>query len=112
MVISKNYIEKYSKNNKKIINAGRLSWAKKNYLSVYNTKVDDPYGRIVDSKIIYEYKIINNKMYITKDKKDWDILKIKIVEGENFDNGVPVYMVIHLKCKWFEGEYEIIGTTG
>jgi len=117
MVISEAFIAKGRKQNLKIFKAGKLVW-EDTLVDAYDTKINDPYGRIFHSRIVYHYKIKNNKMYVSKDQKDWDLLKIKIInenppqDTSNSPYSVPVFMIIHLKCKWFEGEYELIGTQG
>ena len=117
MVISKDFIAKGRKQNLKIFKAGKLVWEDK-LVDAYDTKINDPYSRIFHSRIVYHHKIKNNKMYVSRDQKDWDLLKIKIInenppqDTSNSPYSVPVYMIIQLKCKWFEGEYELIGTQG
>ena len=54
-------------------------------------------------------------MYLADEKKEWSELEIKIIDEYSIQDSIdstPIYMIIYLKCKWFEGEYEIIGTIG
>ncbi|MDY6933160.1 MAG: hypothetical protein SVZ03_02930 [Spirochaetota bacterium] len=114
MVLTKDYINKGNKTfTKNILKFGQLCWRSSNKLIVYDTEKDNPFDSITGDK--YSYKIKNNTMYITKNNKEWDKLEIKIINEKPQQVpkwGVPIYMTIHLKCKWFEGEYAIIGTTG
>lgn len=69
----------------------------------YKTKKEE------NSKEVYNFKIINNIMYISDDNKDWDILNIE-VRGlkriKRFRN--DKYMIIYLKSKYLEGEFAVI----
>ncbi len=115
MVASEKHIGMYKG---KIVTAGKIIWhGEDSSLSVYDTKADDPYWPIYDSEFNYYYKISNDVMYISKDKKEWNKLEITIIDENpkqtNFGvYSVPIYLIIQLKCKWFEGEYEMIGTQG
>ena len=117
MVISEEFIKKIKDKKLRIILAGKIFW-EEGIIVTYDTETDDPYTQIIETEKEYHYKIKNNKMYVSKNQKDWDLLKIKIInenppqDTSNSPYSVPVFMIIHLKCKWFEGEYELIGTQG
>lgn len=115
MVISEKYIKKYQDEKKEKIPAGKLIW-KDNGIMTLDTLIDEPYSQISKTRTIYQYKIQNNQMFLSKDGIEWDQLFIEIVDDKpKFSKtriDPPVYMIIYLKCKWFEGEYELIGTTG
>jgi hypothetical protein len=118
MTVSKNWIKKHKMNKEKIIKAGRLFWGgynNLNVLSTYDVTINDPYDYLVETKIKYQYNVKDNAMYLSEDGKEWDKLEISIIneKPDQEDLGpytVPIFMIIHLKCKWFEGEYEIIGS--
>lgn len=116
MFYDKNYL-KFSNSNR--IEAIRIVWVSKERFFTYNTIKADIEGYLPETKKIYFYKIENNNLYVSIDKNEWDKLIITIVdenpskpknEPKNFNP--PVFMIIHLKCKWFEGQYELVGTTG
>ena len=83
-------------------------------LWTYDSKKDDPYFRIVETKKEYFYKIVDNQLLISKDKIIWEKVTVKIVNI--YDNKktevekAPVYMTISLESKYFKGEYDLIGT--
>ena len=111
-------IEKYKKDNKKIIPAGKLIWGitSGNQVLVYDTKVEKPYNQILKTEKLYYLKIQNIKTYLSKNSQQWYEISIEVINdkpqyNKSYDEP-PVYMIIHLKSKYFEGEYEIIGTTG
>jgi hypothetical protein len=114
MIIAKSYIEKYKKANVKIIKAGVLGWGKK-YLFTYDTDINKPYFEKLETETRYNIKIKQDVMYLSKDDKEWSKLEIKIVDEKPKQRKgkfvAPIYMIIYLKCKWFEGEYEIIGAS-
>lgn len=118
MPVAISMIDKHRKENKQIIKAGRLIWdiSDGEQVMVYNTTVNDPYFQDFNSEKIYHLKIKNYKTYLSEDKRTWEELKVEVVDDKpkyNKDRyDPPVYMIIRLKCKYFEGEYEIIGTTG
>jgi hypothetical protein len=111
-------IKQYKKENKKEIIAGKLIWdiTSGTQVLVFNTTVEKPYYGILSSEKMYYVKIQNNKTYISENKQKWDELLIEVIQDKpqysNDNEEPPVYMIIHLKCIYFEGEYEIIGTTG
>lgn len=116
MFYDKNYI-KYIKTN--TIEAIRIVWVSKERFFTYNTTKSDTGGYLTNTEKIYYYKIENDNLYVSLDKNEWDKLIITIVdenpkqvknEPKNFNP--PVFIIIHLKCKWFEGQYELVGTTG
>lgn len=115
MVASKNHIRKYKG---RIVKNGKIIWNKEDSsLKVYDTEADDPYWRIIESEKKYFYKVNNNSMFISNNRKEWDKLEITIIdENPKQPNlgvySVHIYMIIQLKCKWFEGEYEMIGSQG
>lgn len=97
MVVTKKYISKHQRDQKKIIKAARLSWdLRTNSLETSDSYTKDPYWPISKSYSEYKYKIQNNKMYLTKDNKKWSVLEVKII-----NDNPPVYLIIYLKCKWF-----------
>ena len=94
------------------IKRGEIYWVE-NELQVYNVKTKDTGWRFFESEVIYKYKIIDNKMYLSKDNKNWDELKIKIIDDNpkqrDGEHVTPILMIIHLKCKWFDGYYKMLG---
>lgn len=116
IIVAKSSIEAYKKRNEKVIRAGKISWIYDDFIAVYDTEFDSPSHGILESKIKYQYKIENNAMYIRKGAENWDRLEIRIVDENppqkkgKFAN--PIYLIIHLKCKWFENEYEVFGASG
>lgn len=118
MTASISMIEKYKKDNKEEITAGKLIWSitSGNQVLVFNTTVENPYYEILSSEKIYYIKIQNNKTYISENKQKWEELVVEVIRDKpkysNDNEEPPVYMIIHLKCIYFEGAYEIIGTTG
>lgn len=63
------------------------------------------YWQVIESKVIYYYKVKNNVMLISKDKKSWHEIKISIVDEK--PKHKDTIMIIYLKCKFFSGEYDI-----
>lgn len=118
MVSAKSLIDKYRNDKKEIIKAGKLLWDIDNgeRVFVYNTKVNEPYIEDFESKKEYYIKIENNTTLISPDKQKWEEISIEILQDkpQHSDdvNEPTIYMIIRLKCKFFEGDYEIIGTTG
>ncbi|MBN1364917.1 MAG: hypothetical protein JW976_08955 [Syntrophaceae bacterium] len=81
-------------------------------LFLYDSKKNDPYSWLTKTKKVLYYKVENCNFYISDDRENWDQLEIKIVDENppiGTDEDHPAVMIIHLKCKWFEGDYEIIG---
>jgi len=114
MTVDRRTIDYYRGKKKKIIKAGKLIWGEQK-LTTYDTSIDDPYAMLINRKNKYFLKIKDNWMYISENNKKWEKLEIKIIdenppqmEGKYV---TPIYMIIYLKCKWFEGYYELIGAS-
>jgi len=118
MIAGKSMINKFKNEKRDIIKAGKLLWDIDNgeRLFVYNTTVKEPYIQDFESKKEFFIKIENGKTLISSDRQKWDEISIEILEDKpqySDDKNEPViYMIIRLKCKFFEGDYELIGTTG
>ena len=115
LYLSPEYIKKLKIKNAKIAKASEISfeWQNGNYLYVYDSILFPEQDIDYDSKKKYSYKIENEYLFIYENGKKWDQVKIRIVKdfSPNFKKygDEKVYMVIYFGCKWFEGEYEIIG---
>lgn len=97
-----------------VINAGVLSWGgvEEPDVYIYNINKSKPYFRLYDTKRVLYYRVDQNKLYLSEDKKKWEEVKFKVVNDKEHiaedDPSIKVYWVIYLECKWFKGEYEII----
>lgn len=112
LVITRYMAEKYRKRKYSIVPAGKLIWGW-GVVDVYDTEIDSPRSEIWESERRYIYTIENNTLYLSTDEKNWEKVEITVVdENPPQEYGpftCPVYMIVHLKCKWFENDYEIIG---
>jgi len=112
MMIPKYAALKYQELNYTKIPAGILAWGW-GVVYVYDTEIDSPRSEIWESERRYIYTIENNTLYLSTDEKNWEKVEITVVdENPPQEYGpftCPVYMIVHLKCKWFENDYEIIG---
>jgi hypothetical protein len=107
--------ERVIKNSKTdILKNSKLLFIEGNVIYVYDSTRKDPYFEILKTERKYYYKIEDNKMFISKDKKIWKEVKIGIVsitdEKISKDKEGPVFMTINLESEYFKGEYELIGT--
>jgi transcription antitermination factor NusG len=108
---TENWIEKFDG---KLIKAGVISvaaepYTEKYYLVTYTIK-DDPYEPIYEIPgVKYFYKVENYKAYVSIDDKEWDQLVISNVDLSKRKRGeyADIYASFFLKCKWFEGEYNL-----
>ncbi len=102
----------YKKKGLKKISSGYLIWGWGTLL-VYDAEIDSPRTRIWDSKTTYIYMIENNTLYLSKDEKTWEKVEVTIVDDNPPQQKGPftskVYLIVHIKCKWFENDYEIFG---
>jgi len=106
------YVEQIYNKGKRIISAYEVCWfSRENKVGVYNGRFG-PYGvkhpiPISKGKMIFNYKIKNNSLYLYKDGER-DSLSVSITRDEPYvKNNLEYYMHVYLKCKWFEGEYAI-----
>jgi len=112
IVISEDSIKRSTS---EILEASHISFIGKNKIYVTDSKRDDPYFELVDTERVFLYKIMNNRMYISEDGKSWSKLNVRIIRIYNGKFGKyeePTYMTIYLECKYFKGEYDLIGTPG
>lgn len=106
---SKEYRENYKSN---ILPNSIIGVVEGNELWIYSSEKDDPYFKMVDTKRMFKFKIENYELLLSLDGKDWEPVKVSIVnENPNVKNvaGEEVLIIIKLECKWFNGEYEISG---
>ena len=92
-----------------IIKAGLLLWGEN--LWIYDFRKDRPYRQLWDTERTLFYKIENNRSMLSEDGNDWDVLQVEIVDDRERPPSGPerivVYMIVHLECRWFNGDYEI-----
>lgn len=77
-----------------------------NVLYVYDSKRVEPYFELLETERKYIYQIVDNQLLISKDRQNWELATVKLIamkEGSAF-------MTIHIGCKFFNGEYDLIGT--
>jgi hypothetical protein len=114
LIPSKKRILEHIDKHTSIIRHGVINWYP-DRLEVYDANVKYPGIQIWESETDYHYQVKDNKMYLSKDGKTWERLYIDVVKEippEKQEREAPLFMIIHLKCKWFEGEYEVFGTSG
>lgn len=106
------YLHQLYDNGQRIIDAFKISWYRgENKVGVSNGRFG-PYGAkhpipISKGKMIFNYKITNNSLYLYKDGER-DRLSVTITRDDPYvKNNLEYYMHVYLKCKWFEGEYAI-----
>ena len=97
-----------------IIEAGLLLWGEN--LWIYDFEKDRPYRQLWDTERTLFYKIENNRSMLSEDGNDWDVLQVEIVDDRERPPSGPerivVYMIVHLECRWFNGDYEISSPPG
>ncbi|HOF32963.1 MAG TPA: hypothetical protein PK624_03955 [Spirochaetota bacterium] len=115
MGVSNNIITKNKIANNKSIKNGKIIWAQDRII-VSDSNIDSPTISISGTRIEYKYKVDHNVMFLSEDGKTWEVLQISIVDDKEKQIGgkfkYPQHMIIHLKCKWFENDYALIGTIG
>jgi len=115
MGVSKNIIKKNRIAKKQSIINGRIIWAQDRII-VEDSRTDCPAMSASDARKEYKYKVDHNVMFLSEDGKTWEVLQISIVDDKEKQIGskfkYPQHMIIHLKCKWFENDYALIGTIG
>ncbi len=102
------YKKKYMKS-KKIIPADKVilrlsaGWGKRGSILVKDLdKVTDK----VSSEKKYKYVIHNNRGYVvTWDEKDFDELKVEVLEKHIDKSEGNKRIKVNIKCKWFSGQY-------
>lgn len=112
MVLTDEAIKKISTD---IIKGGRIFWDEEGLL-VYDIKNKPPYYfQVNDSEKQLKYKIENKTLYISEYGKNWEKVKVKIINANPpklKKDEEPVVLIIYLECKWFKGEYELLGIPG
>lgn len=89
---------------------GELLWRGREIyvITLRNGYFDDSLG---EEKIILNYKIENNKGFVSNDKKKWFPLSVTVISEKSYRSTPPemymVSMVLHLECPWFSGDYEV-----
>ncbi len=111
-----NYIiEKNKKMEIKNTKYGRITWGE-SFLQIVDIQTYCPPIDIEGSLKEYKYKVEHNVMFLSEDGKTWEVLQISVVDDKEKQIGdkhkYPQHMIIHLKCKWFENDYALIGTMG
>ena len=108
-------IEKNKKIKIKNTRYGRITWGE-SFLQIVDIQTYCPPIDIEGSLKEYKYKVEHNVMFLSEDGKTWEVLEISIVDDKEKQIGdkhkYPRHMIIHLKCKWFENDYALIGTMG
>lgn len=106
------YLHQLYENDERIIDAFKIRWYRsEERVGVYNGRFG-PYGAkhpisISQGKMIFNYKITNNSLYLYKDGER-DRLSVTITRDDPYvKNNLEYYMHVYLKCKWFKGEYAI-----
>jgi hypothetical protein len=114
MIVPEYVANLYKKKKMISIPSGKLSWyIRQGKLFVYDTEVEYPRSEIFESEVSYIYMIENNTLYLSKDEKTWEKVEVTIVDDNPPQQKGPftskVYLIVHIKCKWFENDYEIFG---
>ena len=108
-------VDNYKSKNIKIIPKGKIDWFSDNFYTM-DIQVIPSYNWLFGTRKTYKYKIEHNVMFLSEDGKTWEVLQISVVDDKEKKIGdkhkYPQHMIIHLKCKWFENDYELIGTMG
>ncbi len=86
-------------------------------LKTYDGEKQAPYSRLLETEKVFKYKVCNDELFLAKNDKDWDPVKIlKVTEVEkdvkNEENAYYTCMKVELKSKWLNGEYEILCAWG
>ena len=109
-IAKRNIIEK----NESIKN-GTIIWDD-NRIIVLDSRTDCRAMTILGTEREFKYKVEFNVMFLSEDGKKWEVLQISVVDDKEKLIGdkykYPRHMIIHLKCKWFENDYQLIGTIG
>lgn len=108
-------VDNYKSKNIKIIPKGKINWFSDNIYTM-DIQVIPSYNWIFETRKTYKYKVEHNVMFLSEDGKTWEVLQMSVVDDKEKLIGdklkYPRHMIIHLKCKWFENDYELIGTMG
>ncbi|MBP9021877.1 MAG: hypothetical protein KBH06_01625 [Spirochaetes bacterium] len=109
-IAKRNIIEK-----KESIKNGTIIWDD-NRIIVLDSRTDCRAMTILGTEREFKYKVEFNVMFLSEDGKKWEVLQISVVDDKEKLIGdkykYPRHMIIHLKCKWFENDYQLIGTIG
>ncbi len=115
MVVSDNTIKMNKNSKKQSIKNGKIVWAQDRII-VADSNLDSPTISVSGTRKEYRYKVEHNVMFLSEDGKNWEVLQISVVDDKERQIGdkhkYPQHMIIHLKCKWFENDYALIGTIG
>ena len=104
---------KYAKKiNSQIIKAGKIVWiAGDPIVFIWDVNKSNINVGIPETEIKLLYNIKNNTTFISENGNDWSKLYIKIIDRDPpkiySKSGESTAMVIYLKCKYFEGMYDI-----
>ncbi len=108
-------VNNYKSKNIKIIPKGKINWFSDNIYTM-DIQVMPSYNWLFETRKTYKYKVEHNVMFLSEDGKTWEVLQISVVDDKEKQIGdkhkYPQHMIIHLKCKWFENDYVLIGTMG
>ena len=115
MAVSDNIIKTNKNSKKQSIKNGKIIWAQDRII-VADSHTDSPTISVSGTRKEYKYKVEHNVMFLSEDGKTWEVLQISVVDDKEKKIGdkhkYPQHMIIHLKCKWFENDYALIGTMG
>lgn len=114
IAFSEAYIDKISE---PILKGSHIYFIGDEQIYLLDSRKANPYFELFETKRQYFYKIEGHALYVSQDKKTWDKVTVRIVnmdheESRLKDADAPIYMTIYIECKYFNGEYDLIGTTG
>jgi hypothetical protein len=78
------------------------------YMSTFDLNRDKgDYWQVRGSNKKYFYKVVNNKMYMSKNKRKWDRILINVIDENPMKKNPKEKEIIifNLSCKYFSGEY-------
>lgn len=115
LTVPKHTIDKFKMKGVQVIIGGEINWFD-GMLRTIDIQVLPNFSWLDKTVKEYKYKVDNNVMFLSEDGKTWEVLQISIVDDKEKQIGskfkYPQHMIIHLKCKWFENDYALIGTIG
>lgn len=115
LTVPKHTIDKFKMKGVQVIIGGEINWFD-GMLRTIDIQVLPNFSWLTKTVKEFKYKVDHNVMFLSEDGKTWEVLQISIVDDKEKQIGgkfkYPQHMIIHLKCKWFENDYALIGTIG